>query len=237
MGRDDLKSEAESGGFVEYGKEQLPKVDSMRRDKSQPDFYGIPILRDADVAFTTAKELGGKPASCYTCKDQTADFTCERLGPMIKVEKVTGSRDSGDPIEYWPCCGEHDYSEDVANGNRKKAEYHDVLDTPASLGLVWINAPKPGVKFGGANCGGVSDGDDCDHYIVYGKHEKWDVTEAYCRVLAHDVQGGDVCRAWHDDDELQFAEAQMLIRGDSVETLEKKRFARAIIGRSDADDS
>src|SRR6266849_1885406 len=109
MSRDDLKSKPEPGGYVEYGPEQLPKIDSMRRDKSQPDFYGVPILGDSDVMFTTASQLGDKPASCYTCSIQQSDLTCGLLGPSIKVAKVTGHTDSGDPIEYWPCCGEHDY--------------------------------------------------------------------------------------------------------------------------------
>jgi len=233
MGRDDNKP-AEPGGFIEYGPKQLPKIDSMRRDKSLPDFFGVPILNDSDVAFTTADELGGKPASCYTCQDQTSELTCNRLGPGVKVEKVTGHRDSGDPIEYWPCCGQHEYCEDVANGKRFKPDY-DAMDTPESLGLIWINASKPGQPFGGANCGGVEGGDDCDHYLVHGKAEKWDVASAYCRVLGHDVAGGAVCRAWRDDDQLPFAEAQMLIRGDSLELVEKKRMVKDIIGRSDVD--
>lgn len=231
MGRDELKSKAEPGGFVEYGKEQLPKIDSMRRDKTQPDFYGVPVLNDSDVAFTTAEQLGNKPASCYTCARQNLDMTCNLLGPGVKVEKVTGSRDSGDPIEYWPCCGDHEYCEDVANGKRLAPDYKDQLDSPQSLGLIWINVPKTGQKFGGANCGGLDGGDDCDHYMVHGKKEKWDVTSAYCRILAHDVAGGAVCRAWRDDDQLPFAEAQMLLRGDSLDTVEKKRLAKSIIGR------
>lgn len=109
MGRDELKSKAEPGGFVEYGKEQLPKVDSMRRDKSQPDFYGVPILNASHVLFVKASEIGGKPASCYTCQKQQSDYTCFLLGPEIKVSTVTGHKDSGDPIEYWPCCGSQQY--------------------------------------------------------------------------------------------------------------------------------
>lgn len=228
MGRDELKSKAEPGGFVEYGKEQLPKVDSMRRDKTQPDFYGVPVLTDGQVMLTTVEQLNGKPASCYTCKHQTTEYTCNLLGPGIDVKKVTGHKDSGDPIEYWPCCSAHSY------GERAKAHYCDDSNTPAGLGLIWINAPKVGQPFGGANCGGINGGDDCDHYIVAGKHEKWDVTSAYCRVLAHDVDGGQVCTAWHDDDELPFAEAQMLIRGDSLDTVHKRRLVRDIIGRSDS---
>lgn len=234
MGRDEMKSKAEPGGFIKYGPDQLPKVDSMRRDKSQPEFFGVPILNASDVAFTTSEALGGKPASCYTCKYQTSDLTCNLLGPGVKVEKVTGSRKSGDPIEYWPCCGEHDYCEDVANGDRSKPDYREHLSTPSELGLIWINAPKPGQKLGGANCGGVAGGDDCDHYLVHGSKEKWDVPSAYCRLLGYDVEGGAVCRAWRDDDQLLFPEAQMLLRGDNLDTVEKKRLVRDIMGRSDA---
>lgn len=230
MGRDDLKGAVEPGGFVEYGKKQLPKIDSMRRDKTQPDFYGVPILTDGQALLTTAEELGGKPASCYTCKEHTRDFTCERLGPGVLVKKVTGHKDSGDPIEYWPCCSVHDYT---VQPRERGVKYRDDLDSPASIGLVWINAPEVGQKYGGANCGGVEGGDDCDHYIVAGRKEKWDVESAYCRVLAHEVKGGMVCTAWHDDDELPYAEAQMLLRGDSLDTVSKKRMVRGIIGRSD----
>jgi len=226
MGRDELKSKAEPGGFVEYGKEQLPKVDSMRRDKSQPDFFGIPIISDEAVMFTRASELGDKPASCYTCQAQQADLTCFYMGSGVKVAKVTGSADSGDPIEYWPCCGMHNY------GTRQTGVpvYADILSDPSSLGLVWINAPKVGQPFGGANCGGGNGGDDCDHYTVK-SGEKWDNPSGYCRVLCHSVENGDVCTAWHDDDELQFEEAQMLLRGDSPSTISKRRLASGIIGK------
>jgi hypothetical protein len=227
MGRDELKSAAEPGGFVEYGKEQLPKIDSMRRDKSQPDFYGVPILRDEQVLYTTAEELGGKPASCYTCKEQNPDKTCERLGPDIKVQKVTGSRDSGDPIEYWPCCSMHEYGP-----GSDKVKFHDALDTPDSVGLIWINASERGQKSGGANCGGVEGGDDCDHYMV-AKGEKWESKQGACRVLQHTVNAGDICTAWWDDDILEFPEAQQLIKGDkvSIEGFRKRRLVKSILSR------
>lgn len=230
MGRDDLKSGTEPGGFVEYGPEQLPKVDAMRRDKSQPDFYGIPILRDEEVAFTRAEELGNKPASCYTCKEQTPDKTCERLGPQICVKKVTGSKDSGDAIEYWPCCAMHEYGP-----GSDRVKYHDVLDNPNDVGLVWINAPKVGQEYGGANCGGGNGGDDCDRYRI-SKGEKWDAPQGLCTVLAHVVSNGDVCTAWHDDDILEWEEAQTLMKGDaSVDVIMKRRLAKSLIGRSDVD--
>lgn len=228
MGRDDLKSKAEPGGFVEYGEEQLPKIDSMRRDKSQPDFYGVPILQDSDVGFVKASEIGNQPASCYTCEKQNADQTCYLLGPEIKVAKVTGHADSGDAIEYWPCCSAHQFSTVL----RGKIDYSDQLSTPQTLGLIWINAPEVGQKFGGANCGGVNGGDDCDHYLVE-SGEKWDNEQGACRVLQHTVDAGDVCSAWRDDDELSWDEAQQLLSGDSLETTKKKTLAKEIVGRDD----
>ena len=227
MSRDDLK--IEPGGFPLYSEKQLPKVDSMRRDKSQPSFFGIPILRDEDVMLTRASEMDSKPASCYTCQAQQSDETCFYMGPSVKVAKVKGARDSGEQIEYWPCCGMHNYGPTRTG----KPVYADELSNPSTLGLIWINAPKVGQKYGGANCGGTEGGDDCDHYIVKGKNEKWDVPDGFCRVLQHQVGGGDVCAAWHDDDELPFEEAQQLIKGDSVETVENRRLAAKIIGRDD----
>jgi hypothetical protein len=230
MGRDELKSKAEPGGYVEYGPEQLPKIDSMRRDKSQPDFYGIPLLHDSDVMFTRASEMGDLPASCYTCSIQQSDGTCGILGPTIKVTKVIGHNDSGDPIEYWPCCGEHDYGP-TAKG---APSYRDNLSQPDQVGLIWINASEVGQKYGGANCGGGNGGDDCDHYLVK-SGEKWDNPQGICRVLQHTVGNGDVCTAWHDDDELYWDEAQLLMKGDTTDTVSKKRLVKSIVGRDDDD--
>lgn len=232
MGRDDLKSKAEPGGYVEYGPEQLPKIESMRRDKSQPDFYGVPLLHDADVMFTTASQLGNKPASCYTCQFQQSDLTCGLLGPDIRVGKVTGSPDSGDPIEYWPCCDMHDYGKPTVG----KPAYRDSLSTPDQVGLIWINASEVGQAFGGANCGGGHGGDDCDHYITSGPVEKWNAPQGICRVLQHTVENGDVCTAWRDDDELSWQEAQQLMKGDSTDTVAKRKLVKSIVGRDDNDE-
>lgn len=228
MSRDD-KMNIESGGFPVYTKEQLPKIDSMRRDKSQPDFFGVPILTDSQVLYTTGKELGDKPASCYTCTEHNKDFTCERMGPEVKVAKVTGHRDSGEQIEYWPCCSMHNYTD---NPRSESPTYHEILDTPASIGLIWINAPKPGQKYGGANCGGVNGGDDCDSYFVK-SGEKWDSSQGFCRVLQHQVDVDAVCTAWKDDDILTWEDAQQLIKGTSVDGLSKRKLAKSIIGRAD----
>jgi len=227
MGRDELKSKAEPGGYIEYGPEQLPKIDSMRRDKTQPDFYGIPILDDADVLFTHASEIGNLPASCYTCHHQQKDETCHLLGPDVKVSKVIGHSESGEPIEYWPCCGMHDFGPPS-----NEIKYEEKLSQPITLGLVWINASDPGQKYGGANCGGIDGGDDCDHYMV-GAVDKWDTDQGFCRILQHMVDAGDVCTAWRDDDELSWADAQNLIKGDSIDTVKKKSLAKSIIGRDD----
>lgn len=227
MGRDDLKSKAEPGGFIEYGPEQLAKVDSMRRDKSQPDLMGIPILHDEDAMYRRASEIGDKPASCYTCT-MMKDDTCSLLGPGVSTKKVTGSRESGDPIEYWPFCKRFTYGTPAG-------KYAEKFENPNTIGLIWINASKPGQKFGGANCGGGNGGDDCDNYIVKGKVEKWDAEQGHCRVLAHTVNNGDLCTAWRDDDILQWEEAQNLLKGskDTVETMGKRKFVRSIMGRDD----
>jgi hypothetical protein len=225
MGRDELKGQVEPGGFVVYDEDQLAKIDSMRRDKSQPDFYGIPILHDSDVGFVKASEIGNLPASCYTCQKQNPDETCYLLGPEIKVAKVTGHADSGDPIEYWPCCSSHQFGEQA-----KEVSYSAEVSSPDTLGLIWINAPEVGQKFSGANCAGVEGGDDCDHYLVE-SGEKWDNPQGVCRVLQHSVGAGDVCSAWRDDDELSWDEAQQLMGGDTVETTKKKTFAKKIVGR------
>lgn len=234
MGRDELKSKAEPGGFVEYGPEQLPKVNTQRRDMSQPDFYGVPIISDAEVLLTSAEELGNKPASCYTCREHTKDFTCERLGPDIKVSTVIGSKDHGDQIEYWPCCSLQEYTDTPRQG---EVHYRDILDTPDTIGLVWINAPEVGQKYGGANCGGVNGGDDCDRYRTKGSVEKWNSAQGLCVVLQHTVDAGMVCAAWDDDDVLEWTDAQDLMKGDSVETVGKRKMVKSIIGRDDNEDS
>jgi len=230
VARDEIKSKSvEPGGFVEYGPEQLDKVNTQRRDKSQPDFYGVPILTDQEAMYCTASQIGHKPASCYTCDIQQSDLTCRLLGPEIKVAKVQGSRDNGEQIEYWPCCGMHNYGQPQTGA----PTYSEYLSTPDEVGLVWINAPKPGQAFGGANCGGSNGGDDCDHYRTRGRQEKWDTDSGLCIVLQHDVENGAVCAAWRDDDELKWNEAAQLMRGDSKEKVDKTRLVRSIVGRDD----
>jgi len=230
MGRDELKSRAEPGGFVEYGPEELDKVNTQRRDKSQPDFYGVPLLGDGEVLYTKAEELGNVPASCYTCKEHTRDFTCERLGPEIKVSKVIGHADNNDPIEYWPCCSMHDFS---PTPRQQELSYHEVLDDPAKIGLIWINAPEVGQKYGGANCAGVNGGDDCDRYMTRGAQEKWDTEQGFCIVLQHNVEAGAVCSAWKDDDLLIWTDIKQLMDGKTTDTVKKTKLVKSIVGRDD----
>lgn len=229
MGRDELKSDAEDGGFIEYGKEQLPKVNTQRRDMSQPDFYGVPILTDHEAQYCTAAEIGNKPASCYSCQRQQSDSTCGLLGPDISVVKFRGHKDSGEQIEYWPCCDEHDYGQPGTG----RPDYHSPLSTPDKVGLIWINASEIGQPFGGANCGGIDGGDDCDRFRTRGSQEKWDVDAGLCTVLQHEVEAGAVCRMWHDDDEIKWRDAKQMMDGDSTDTVDKTKLVKGIMGRDD----
>jgi hypothetical protein len=222
MSRDELKTGTEPGGFPVYGKEQLPKVNTMRKDRSLPDFHGVPILTDGAVMLCSADALGKKPASCYTCSFFNAkQETCALLGPDVMVAKVVGSKDEADPIEYWPCCSEHNYGEP-----NDSPCYLEPYKEPGALGLIWINGPEVGAEFGGCNCGGIEGGDDCDHYMVE-SGEKWDSENGFCRVLQHQVGAGQVCAAWEDDDILPWHDAQELLNGAESG---KRKLAKEIIG-------
>jgi len=218
MSRDQIQS-VDRPGFPQYGKEQLSKVNAMRADKTQPDFMGIPILHDGDVMLCSPE----KPASCYTCAFML-DETCALLGPEIIVAKVVSDGKEGETIEYWPCCSMQTVGEMVD-------DYIEPFKTPEQLGLIWINAPEVGQEFGGANCGGVNGGDDCDHYQVE-SGEKWDSESGFCRVLQHEVGASQVCSAWRDDDILSWQDAQQLLN-QPQHNRSKKQLAKEIIGRDD----
>ena len=204
MSRDGL--EIENGGFPLYDEKNLPKVNAMRRVMSRPDFHGVPILQPSDVLFTTGESMQDHPASCYNCRTQNPkSLTCKRIGPEILVKKFTRGGTDGNPIEFFPCCGMHDFGEPSEG-------IFFTRDDPDYLGLVWINAPKVGQQFGGANCAGVNGGDDCDHYIVEGKKAKWDSVTGFCRVLQKNVAAADVCTAWTDDDVVSWREAAQWIK-------------------------
>jgi|SRR5450432_939525 len=227
MARDELKIREHLPGFPDYGKEQLPKINTMRADKTQPSFMGVPILTDGAVMLATAEALGNKPASCSTCTfHNEKDESCGLLGPEITISKVTGDKEYGNPIEYWPCCSMQNYGEP----NNGAPQFLEPLKSPDALGLIWINSSEPGQKYGGANCAGVNGGDDCDHFQVK-EGAKWDAESGFCRVLQHEVGAGQVCSAWQDDDILNWQDAQQLLQGAEAG---KKKLARKLIGRDDS---
>jgi hypothetical protein len=194
--------EVERGGFPLYSEAQVPKINAMRRVFSQPDFHGVPILQPGQVLFVTAESMHDQPSSCYNCMTMNPKtLTCKRIGPEVLIKKFTRGKEDGKAIEYWPCCGMHDF------GEPSEGKYF-AHDDPDYLDLVWINAPEVGQDYGGANCGGVSGGDDCDHYITESMKPKWESATGFCRVLQKMVAAGDNCTAWGDDDEVDWRTAQ-----------------------------
>jgi hypothetical protein len=201
----------ESGGFPLYDEKILPKVNAMRRALSLPASESVPIASKGDVLFTTAEEMNDEPSSCANCIFYNEGKSCSLIGERIKIRKFTYPREAtadSKPVEYWPCCGMHYFGVP----NTSAPTYKGTAD-PDYMGLIWINAAKPGQEHGGANCGGCNGGDDCDHYIVDGKEAKWDSPTGFCRVLQTNVACGDVCASWRDDDQLGWREAQKIIGG------------------------
>lgn len=199
MSRTGLK--IEDGGFPVYTEKQVGKVNALRRAHSLPEVDTPIIPTKGQALFTTSEEMNDEPASCQNCLFIRNDKRCALIGPRIPIQKITNN-----DIEYWPCCSMHTY------GVSKNPDYLASCD-PDYMGLVWINAPKPGLEHGGANCGGCEGGDDCDHYIVDGAKEKWESPTGFCRALQTTVACGDVCSLWGDDDELGWREAMKLING------------------------
>lgn len=196
--------------FLEFSGGDLAKVNSERRAQSQPDIWIIPNLDKSSVQFVSAAEMQHQPCSCYNCHEYNERAaTCQLIGPAIRVEKfVYGEPDL--PIEYWPSCGAHLFGEP----NKEEAKYKEQPISPDHLGLAWINAPKPGQKVGGANCGGCNGGDDCDYWMIDGSNgeDKLDYDTAFCQVLQENTECGDVCAAWLDDDVLSWQLAQNIFR-------------------------
>lgn len=208
MSRADLK--IEEGGFPIYGDGQLRKVNAMRRAFSAPDSLKPVINTKGEALFVTGEEMNNEPASCYNCQfyNEKAE-TCGLIGPRKVIKKILWPKEAtadSKQIEYWPCCGMNLYGEP----NKGEATYRASSD-PDYIGLLWINAPKPGQKYGGANCGGADGGDDCDHYMSEGNKPKWESATGFCRALQTTVACNDVCAQWRDDDTLQWQDAQRLI--------------------------
>ena len=191
------------------GEEWRDKINSIRRAKTRPDVWLVQPVTKGQALFVTAEGLGKKPASCFTCTmfNESAK-TCQLIGDMVKVDKFTCATPGDAPTEFWPCCGMHHYGET----NKDETTYAEYCSDPDNLGLVWINAPRVGLAFGGANCSGVDGGDDCDHYMVEGTDKRAE-PEGFCRQLQTTVPGGAVCALWGDDDEVSWREAQAHIEG------------------------
>lgn len=191
-------------GFLKYKPKHLPKINSIRRAVSQPDITSLPILTKEQVLFVSAAEMANEPASCYNCRFYNHGKSCGIIGPLTIVKKfVYGEPDK--PIEYWPCCGMHEHGEPNYG-----VEAFRAANSPSTLGLVWINAPRIGLDYGGANCGGCNGGDDCDLYMV-NIDNKREAPTGFCRVLQSEVANGDVCAAWTDDDRVDWQQAQAIL--------------------------
>lgn len=196
--------------FLTYKLENLRKVNSQRRALSQPTIIDVPVLTAGQVQYIPETQMDGKPASCYRCPFYNHGRSCKFFGPEIRIRKFVYPLEAtadAKQIEYWPCCsawtlGEPNYGEE---------QFFEHLSTPDTLGLGWINAPKVGQEYGGANCGGKSGGDDCDHYITKGD-DKRDEPMAFCRVMQRQVENGAVCCAWMDDDWVSWDRAQNILK-------------------------
>lgn len=208
-GRSDVK--IEEGGFPVYDGKQIRKVNAMRRAFSAPDSVAPVVNTKGEALFTTSEEMNDEPASCYNCQFYNVKAErCQLMGPRKVIKKLIWPREAtsdSKQIEYWPCCSMQFYGKP----NEGEAKYLAASSDPDYMGLIWINAPKPGQKIGGANCGGVNGGDDCDHYQTNDDTPKWESPIGFCRALQTQVAAGDVCCQWRDDDTLQWQDAQRLI--------------------------
>jgi hypothetical protein len=191
-------------GFLEYKPKHLAKINSIRRTVSQPDIYTVPTLDKASVLFVSAAEMRNEPASCYNCQFYNYGKSCGLIGALPVIRKFTnGAPDKA--IEFWPCCGAHEHG--TPNYG---VEAFRAANSPTTLGLIWINAPRVGADLGGASCGGEGDGDDCDFYMTE-IDDKRAAPTGFCRVLQSEVANGDVCAAWIDDDRVTWQQAQSII--------------------------
>lgn len=203
--------------FIEFTDKDLPKINSQRRTLTQPDIWIVPQLDKASVLFVTAESRHDEPNSCYNCgKYFASSETCGIIGPHIRIRKFIYGEPYL-PVEYWPVCGSHEYGEPSKGDASYSAE-----NDPDFIGLCWINAPKVGQRYGGANCGGSNGGDDCDFWMIDGKKgpDKRDYEEAFCQVLQGPTAKGDCCAAWTDDDILSWQLAQNILRSGQAKGIE-----------------
>lgn len=190
----------------------------MRLASSLVQITAAPVLEKGQVLFSSAANAHNEPRSCYNCRMYNGSArTCVLMGPAIRVEKFIYPpkfEQESKPIEYWPACGAWDYGSPIVGQPSYKKQ---PFDEPDDLGFGWINAPEPGQKQGGANCGGINGGDDCDNYIIAGD-DKREAPVGFCRVLRQDVENGACCTAWGDDDWLSWQKGQ-----DLLKDLDKRR--------------
>lgn len=202
---------AEASGFLTYKLQHLAKINSMRRAASQPSSPSVPVPTKGQVLYIPAGRMQGRPATCYNCPFYNYGRSCKLIGPHTIIRKFVYPPDpvpaDSKPIEYWPCCGMFIPGEP----NYGAEEFLDRRSSPEDLGLVWINAPEVGQEYGGATCAGINGGDDCDSYCTK-SDDKRSEPQAFCRVLQGEVEGGAVCASWADDDQLDNAKAQSLLR-------------------------
>ena len=196
-----------SEGFLTYTPKHLPKIDAIRRAKSQPDIFTVPTPTKGEVLFVTAAEMHNEPASCYNCGKYNLGKSCMVIGPHVEIRKFIYGGEK--KIEFWPCCSYHGFG-DPNEGPEKFTEAND----PVSLGLIWINAPKVGQKLGGANCGGENGGDDCDFFMTT-TDDKRSAPTGFCRVLQAEVENGAVCTCWRDDDLITYQDSRAILEEQS----------------------
>jgi len=196
-------------GFLAYRIKHLTKVNAQRRALSQPLNRDPQTMSKGEVQYIPEAQMCGEPATCYNCPMFNYGRTCYLMGPDVKLRKFTyppAATSDAKPIEYWPCCS----AWRPGSPNMGAEKFADCILSVETLGPGWINAPKPGQKMGGANCGGKSGGDDCDHYMTDGDDKRIEPT-AFCRVLQMDVENGAVCAAWRDDDWLDYNTGSALL--------------------------
>ena len=196
--------------FLAYTVRNILKVNSQRRALSQPKNREPQALTKGEAQYISEAEMRDEPATCYNCPMYNYGRSCQLMGSDVHLRKFVYPPErtsDAKPIEYWPCCSAWRPGEPNMGSER----FVDCLLSVETLGPGWINAPKVGQPIGGANCGGKSGGDDCDHFCTEGP-DKREEPVAFCRVLQDRVENGAVCGAWRDDDWLDYQRGAALLK-------------------------
>jgi len=152
------------------------------------------------IEFLTEEQLGGKPASCFSCHMMYANQkTCSIIGPGIVIDLWTFS----DGKRYTPVCGAQDPGTPM-----------EVSDAEAKYNLAWVLGPEKADAIGlewaegeGTNCGGKNGGAPCTkHYTPE------DESKGACRPLQAMVKAGACCAA-HNGPSIPWRNAQALLKG------------------------